>query len=211
MAKGDQEVEVKFYLRSLPKLVDRLETLGAKLACERVYELNLRFDREDGSLMRARQVLRLRKDANAVLTFKGPARSDLPSARQEIEFQVSDFAAAQRFLEALGYVVVVTYEKFRTTYELGDVIVTLDELPYGSFAEIEAAGTASEEAENAVSSLRTAAAILRLNWEAHITASYLALFDRLKNARSLPAQNLMFSELQGVSIKPEDLGVRYAD
>ena len=29
------------------------------------------------------------------------------------------------------------YEKYRTTYSLGDVLVTLDEMPYGHFSEIE--------------------------------------------------------------------------
>ena len=101
MAKDDQEMEAKFAIRDLAKIEQRLRELGAELAFPRVLETNLRFDTPDGALARARQVLRLRQDAGAVMTFKGPARAgESVSVRQEIEFQVSDFGAAQRLLEA---------------------------------------------------------------------------------------------------------------
>ncbi len=218
MATGDQEIEVKFYLRSLPALADRLQALGARLVSKRVFELNLRFDLPDGDLARAHQVLRLRRDEHAVMTYKGPSQGGKSAAvRQEVEFQVSNFDSARRLLEALGYQVSVIYEKYRATYELGDVLVTLDELPYGSFAEVKSSGggagamTPAGDADSAVSSLRTAAAALRLDWEARITSSYLALFDHLRLSRGLSVDNLTFNEMQGISVEPADLGLRYAD
>ena len=56
----------------------------------------------------------------ARFTFKGPSEEEEGGilSRQEIEFVVGDFESAKQFLEALGYEVVVFYEKFRTTYEL---------------------------------------------------------------------------------------------
>lgn len=203
MSKTEQEIEVKFPIRDLPALAGRLEALGACLVVPRVHETNLRYDTPNRALTAARQVLRLRQDNNAVMTFKGPAAlGDEVSDRQEIEFQVSDFTAAQHLLEALGYQVSVMYEKYRTTYTLAELVITLDEMPFGCFAEIEGPDAAS---------IRTAADALRLDWAARSTASYLGLFNTLCAERNLPARNLSFAEFEGVLVKVEDLGLRYAD
>ena len=202
MPNQDQEIEVKFLVRDLKVIEERLIALGASRSAERVRETNLRFDTPEGELTRRHQVLRLRQDAGAVMTFKGPAQAgESVSVRQEIEFEVSDFGAAQRLLEALGYVVSVIYEKYRTTYSLGALEVVLDEMPFGSFLEIEGPDSAS---------IQRLAEDLRLDWPARSSASYLALFNQLRAARSLSAQNLTFAELAGVNAAPEDLGLRYA-
>ena len=72
MSGKGQELEVKFYLDDLPTLEDRLRQIGARLVQKRVYESNLRFDTPDGELTRSYQVLRLRQDTAARLTYKGP-------------------------------------------------------------------------------------------------------------------------------------------
>jgi adenylate cyclase class 2 len=203
MSKSEQEIEVKFLVHDLSAVAERLRAAGARLSSPRVHETNLRFDTPDGALTRERRVLRLRQDAGSVLTYKGPAApGQAVSVRQEIEFTVSDFQAARHFLEALGYQVSITYEKYRTMYQFGSLVVTLDEMPFGSFIEIE-----GPDAE----SIRTAAAEIHLNWEARSVASYLALFNQLCVARGLTAQNLTFAELQGVEASPQDLSLHYAD
>lgn len=203
MAKTEQEIEVKFLVRDLQGVAGRLRAQNAPVTAERVREVNLRFDTPDGALTRDHRVLRLRQDAGSVLTYKGAAAPGASvSVRQEIEFKVSDFEAARHFLEALGYQVSITYEKYRTTYQLGELMITLDEMPFGSFIEIE-----GPDAE----SIRKAAGELHLDWEARSVASYLALFNQLRTSRGLAARNLTFDELRGVSASPEDLGLRYAD
>jgi adenylate cyclase class 2 len=203
MSTTEQEIEVKFLVHTLQGVEDRLKAQGAVLTAPRIRETNLRFDYPDGSLTRAGRVLRLRHDANAVMTYKGPARpGESVSIRQEIEFQVSDFEAALHLLEALGYVVSIMYEKFRTTYHLGDLTVVLDEMPFGAFVEIEGLNSAQIE---------EAAMRLGLDWRARSTASYLGLFTQLKTVRGLSAQNLTFAELSGVEAAPQDLGLAYAD
>ncbi len=203
MSKTEQEIEVKFLVRDLQGVAGRLRAQNAPLTAARVREVNLRFDTPDGALARDHRVLRLRQDAGAVLTYKGAAAPGASvSVRQEIEFKVSDFEAARHFLEALGYQVAITYEKYRTTYQLGELMVTLDEMPFGSFVEIE-----GPDAE----SIRKAAGELHLDWEARSVTSYLALFIQLRSSRGLAARNLTFDELRGVTASPEDLGLRYAD
>jgi adenylate cyclase, class 2 len=203
MAKNEEEIEVKFLVRDLHGLARKIEALGGRTSAERVHETNLRFDSADEALSQGGRVLRLRQDANAVLTYKDPPRpGEEVSARREIEFRVSDFDSARHFLEALGYHVAVMYEKYRTTYQLDALTVTLDEMPFGMFVEIEGPDT---------SSIRSAAAALQLNWETRSTASYMGLFNALRSTRNLTAQNLSFAELSGAAVRPEDLGLHFAD
>ncbi|MBU4226494.1 MAG: class IV adenylate cyclase, partial [Chloroflexi bacterium] len=183
---NDQEIEVKFFVKDLGEMETRLQEMCARLLRPRAHELNLRYDRPDGSLRREHRVLRLRQSDDARLTYKGPGSiMEGTMSRQEIEFIVSDFGAAQNFLEALDYQVVVMYEKYRTTYmietsevfakhprrgrDLGGLsaLIMLDELPYGNFVEIEGPDAAS---------IHAAADRLGLKWEAAIAESYLALF-----------------------------------
>ncbi len=203
MAKSDQELEVKFYLSELTGLENRLKDHHAKLSQKRVREVNLRFDTPDLALTRAARVLRLRKDNQAIVTYKGPGvESDGVRQRQELEFIVSDFDTAKVFLEALGYQVSVIYEKYRVVYDLGGTHVTLDEMPYGNFAEIEGPdGKTIQEVSRA----------LELDWEARILDSYLVLFERVKESMGFSFRDLTFENFKGVAVPASALGVRQAE
>jgi len=203
MKNEGQEIEAKFYVRDLPAIERRLLAMGGSLLSPRVQEINLRFDTPDGRLGIGRQTLRLRKDTVARLTYKGPqAAGETVSSRPEIEFEVSDYQAARQFLEALGFILAVTYEKYRTTYTLGGTEVVLDELPFGSFVEIE-----GRDADAIFQSARR----LGLAWETRCTESYLGLFIRLKNAVGLQAENLTFAEVGSWRGDLSAIGVERAD
>jgi adenylate cyclase, class 2 len=203
MADDETETEIKFYLEDLPGFEKRLQSLGAECINARILETNLRFDTLAGTLSRSRQVLRLRKDAENRLTYKGPARpGEEVSIRKEIEFSVSSFEAAQHFLEALGYQVSVIYEKYRTTYQMDIVEVVLDELPYGNFVEIEGPD---------VKAVQVAALLLKLDWSTRCTDSYLGLFTQLCEHEGLQAKNLTFDEFEGYSFSAADLGLKPGD
>ncbi len=199
----DQEIEVKFYLQDLAAFRQRLLSAGAFLTQPRVKEINLRFDTPQRDLSQKAQVLRLRQDEAAHLTFKGPgALEGGVLSRQEIEFEVSDFAAARRFLEALGYRVFTTYEKIRENLTLAGVQVSLDEMPFGTFTELEGPNPEA---------IRKLAESLGLAWERRIAMSYLELFARLKARLALPFDDLTFEAFQALVIRPEDLGIQPAD
>lgn len=199
-----QETEVKFFVHDLQRIETRLHELKARLIQPRVHEINLRFDTPTGGLRKNSHVLRLRKDTESKFTFKGPSkeRENGVMSRQEIEFTVGDFDKAQQFLEALGYTPVVFYEKFRATYELDNIHIMLDELPYGKFVEI--------EGEN-IETLQKIANLLNINWEAMIKAGYHALFDRVANKFKLDPSQLRFAALESVRITTDDLGITPAD
>ena len=204
MNTSGHETEAKFFVRDLNKIKARLHELQAQLIQPRVHEVNLRFDNPDGDLRRAFKVLRLRKDTEAKFTFKGPseAREDGLLSRPEIEFTVSDFDAAKQFLEALGYIPVVFYEKFRETYEINHVHVMLDELPYGEFVEIE-----GED----INAIHETADLLNLKWGVMVKAGYHALFERVVDKFSLQSSQLSFKALESVNITADDLSIIPAD
>lgn len=197
------EIEAKFYARDLERVKSRLEELSARLVQERVLETNIRFDLPGAPLRAEGRVLRLRRDTSVKLTYKSASTNEQGVlSREEIEFDVEDFEKAKRFLEALGYQKLVYYEKYRTTYELNDAFVMLDELPYGNFVEIEA-GT--------VDVIRAVADQLHLKWETAIGTSYNALLDRARKHLNLAFEDLSFAEFRGIPVEAAHLEVRAAD
>jgi adenylate cyclase class 2 len=225
MSGSGQEIEAKFYLLHLDRMMARLQELQARLIQPRVLEINLRFDLPDNSLRSQGRVLRLRRDTEARLTYKGPGSNDGGVlGREEIEFVVDDFDKAQQFLEALGYQQTIYYEKYRTTYVLESnsllfedqkhtpsgtrasgfqsCLIMLDELPYGNFIEIE--GESAELIQNV-------AAKLELKWKTAIGTSYTALFENVRRSLQLPFRELSFKNFEGLKITLDDLNVQAAD
>ena len=203
MAKDSQETEVKFYVSHLDQVAARLEQLHARLEQPRVLETNLRFDLPDGSLSSTGRVLRLRRDTKARLTYKGAGQNKSGVLdRQEIEFVVEDGQKARQFLEALGYQKSMSYEKYRTTYELEEALIMLDEMPYGSFLEIEG---------DTVEQIQALSTKLHLDWSAAISSSYTALFEGLRKKLGLSFQDLSFENFRDLRVTPADLNVRAAD
>lgn len=203
MAEDERELEVKYFLADLNRMIDILDRLGVSLKKERVHEFNLIFDTRDRDLARSGQVLRLRKDWKSYMTFKGPDVSGADVLnRQEIQFAVSNFESAKNMLTALGFEVSMVYEKYRTLYQHNQVDITLDEMPYGDFVEIEGP-TVSEIIE--VSNM------LGLGWDKRILVRYTDLFDDLRIRLDLDFRDLVFNEFQKLKITQYDLGVQPAD
>jgi adenylate cyclase class 2 len=199
----NQEIEIKFYVRDLISPEEHIQALGANQVQARTHEYNLRFDTPGGDLAQGDQILRLRKDTVDRVTYKGPGFSlDGVLHRREIELSVSDFDAAQALLEALGYQVSMVYEKYRTIYALGDVLVMLDEMPFGKFIEIEGPdGTRIREASHK----------LGLRWAARIAANYAVLFQAACQSLEIKTHNLTFADFDDIVVLPDHLGVHLAD
>lgn len=198
-----QEVEVKFFVQDLQRIETRLREWKARLIQERAHEVNLRFDLPNGELSAEGKVLRLRQDAESRLTFKGPSlTNEGVMSRREIEFTVSSFDSAREFLEALGYHKIALYEKYRTTYELPETKIMLDETPLGDFVEIEGTG---------LQSIRETANQLDLKWEAAVPASYLSLFARVRKNLNLEFSELSFDNFKAVKVTSRELEVEPAD
>ncbi|MFA5612717.1 MAG: class IV adenylate cyclase [Anaerolineaceae bacterium] len=199
----DQEIEVKFLLKDLTALIQKIDQLNLSCTQKRVHEFNLRYDLPDGHLVAKKQVLRLRQDTQALLTFKGPGVLDEGVLlRKEIEVSVSDFDTARRLLEALGYQVIMMYEKYRANYLMDGVILSVDETPFGLFIELEGESPAQ---------VKSAASLLGLDWRQRINLSYSALLDQYNKNTKNVFRDLTFEAFEGLKVTSADLGQNYAD
>ncbi len=187
-----QEVEIKLAVDDLTTIEKHLVELGAKLKTERVYERNVRYENADKTLTDAGKVIRLRQDKRTRLTWKEPSGSEdkTVNIRTELEVTVSDFETMDLILQKLGYFPHWTYEKYRTTYELNECEITLDEMPYGNFVEIEG------EREKIVDLQQ----ILALSEQKNIPQSYSELFRGLKEKQKLSFDDLTFDNFRGVTL-----------
>ncbi len=161
------EIEAKFIVDRLVDFRQKVIDHGGRVIIPRGLERNLRFDDPEGELTASHQVLRLRADHRATLSYK---RSQSPEVREEIELEIDDSHAAEALLEALGYQVFFIYEKYRETFTLGSVRVMLDELPYGCFVEIEGP---------TLMDVKDAAEALDFSWEDRIHLTYRTIFESL--------------------------------
>ncbi len=191
------EIEVKFHLHELESVRAALHARGARLEHGRTFEENLRFDTAERHLTQRGEVLRLRRSVDVRLTFKSPSRpAQTLRGRPEIEVVVGDFDATRQLLERLGFEIVLHYEKHREAFALGAVAVALDELPFGSFVELEGPSTEA---------LQTAAAELGLPWSSAFQGSYTSIFTWLREHQGVTARNLTFADF--AAFEPKDLGL----
>ena len=203
MSDSGQEIEAKFYVRDLERIRKSLQSLDARLIQPRVLEMNIRFDLPGAPLRAQGRVIRLRQDTEAKLTYKsGSQNEEGILSREEIEFVVENFEKAKHFLEALGYQKLIYYEKYRTTYEINQTSIMLDELPYGNFVEVEGENNQS---------IRGVTDQIRLKQDTAIATSYTAIFERARETLHLPFQDISFANFADVKVDASDLGVRPAD
>lgn len=196
MDNTGREIEAKFIVHSLDEVRQRLLALGGRLNIPHHLEINQRFDTHDNRLRTNHEVLRLRQGTQVTLTYK---RSTSSEERIEHELEIDDFHVAQSFLEALGYHVIFTYEKYREIYSLDQAKVMIDELPFGFFTEVEGPS---------IDIIRQKVDLLGLDWDRRIKHSYLELFDILHQRLSLPFTNADFESFkEWPSIYPSDIGL----
>ena len=185
------EIEVKFYLPDIERMQRRVLALGAE-SKGRVFENNVRYEDENNTLIRKKSLLRLRRDAKTILTFKSspPAASTEFKVFNELEVEVSDFETMNRILQNLGLYPEQLYEKWRETLILDQTGFYLDTMPYGTFLEIEG----SKE------DIRTYAARLGLNWKKRILLNYLEIFQIMRQTLDLNFKDLTFKNFENIRV-----------
>ncbi len=142
------ETEKKYRLEADRKsaVVDALKEVGAEYI-GRGLEENVIYTsdmlKQNGGVIRLRYV-----GGRTLLTYKRRVaqRSDVKE-QIEHETEVADAESIREILEELKIRPSLVYEKYRDTWKLRSVEVVLDELPFGSFMEIEGTVTGIREAE----------------------------------------------------------------
>ena len=197
-----QETELKLHTPDLARVRSALAEASAALKKPRVYERSLRYENAAKTLSEAGIVLRLRQTSadnqRGLLTYKEGARIENGiSQRFEAEVAVDDFEIMDMILGKLGYEIALIYEKYRTTYTLGAAEIMLDEMPFGSFSEIEADA-------DVIESLVTR---LGLENQPRMAASYTEIFANVKERLNLDFRDLTFDNFAGVAVPGWALGV----
>lgn len=185
------EIEVKFYLPDIESMQQHILALGAE-SKGRVFESNVRYEDESKTLIRKKSLLRLRRDAKTILTFKSspPVASTQFKVFNELEVVVSDFETMNQILQKLGFHPEQIYEKWREPLILDQTWFYLDTMPYGTFLEIEG----SEK------DIRAHAASLGLSWHKRILLNYLEIFEIIRQKRRLKFKDLTFKNFENVRV-----------
>ncbi len=134
-----EEIEIKFAVKDVKIITEKLRKLGFRAAVGRHREENYLLDDGDGNLQKAGKVLRIRKTpSERTLTYKGPisAASKLKH-REEIECRIEDADILLRIFEESGFKIRTEYSKHRTIFEKNGFKAFLDETEAGNYLELE--------------------------------------------------------------------------
>lgn len=172
----------------------RIVAVGAVEIMPRTYERNVRYENASTSLTGRGIVLRLREDQKVRLTYKEPLAEVTSTGdilqRFEAEVVVDDFATMETILEKLGFRPYMIYEKYRTTYQLQDTDVMLDEMPYGNFVEI----------EGQLDSIERVLELLDLSEAVPMHLNYASLFENAKKNLGLSFNDLTFDNFGDIEV-----------
>lgn len=132
------EKEIKLEVDDIAALTDTLRRSGA-VFIGGALERTIRFDTEDLDYERRGKFIRVRSGFSNTITLKEKIKNANTNvrARKETEFEIEDIEKMKYILEALGLTYTRTMEKYRQHWKLGNCDITLDELPFGVFMEIE--------------------------------------------------------------------------
>jgi adenylate cyclase class 2 len=102
--------------------------------------------------------------------------------RIEIETEVKDIEKLRKIFNELGLTKEFIMEKNRANWLLNNTAISIDELPFGLFIEIE-----GEEPH-----ISDTAKLLDLNLDGKITVTYWDIFEDYKKAKGIVAESIIF-------------------
>lgn len=132
------EKEIKLKIDNIEGVVDTLRRNGA-IFIGGALERTIRFDTTAQDYEKQGKFLRVRSGFSNTITLKEKIKSSNNNVRErkETEFEIEDIDKMCYILGALGLDYTRTMEKYRQHWKLDNCSITLDELPFGIFMEIE--------------------------------------------------------------------------
>lgn len=139
-----KEVEVKLLEISPSWVEEKLLSLGAEKVFEGLVKVKY-FDKENGEIREKGDLLRVRQfgDNKTEVCYKTNKRvEDGYKVCDEYHLSGASFEEAVKLFENLGYKATCSYEKRRTTFNLNDLEIVIDQYPQiPPFVEIEGIDT----------------------------------------------------------------------
>jgi adenylate cyclase class 2 len=133
-----EEIEIKILNVNRRKIIESLSRLPArKIFAGRIETLF--FDFEDGSIAKAGNVMRLRREEEkVVLTFKRVLGNEVAKVAEEYEVEVSNMENMKKILESFGLSISESMQKHRISYKFENARFDLDkyEGEYGYIPEL---------------------------------------------------------------------------
>jgi predicted adenylyl cyclase CyaB len=115
-----KELEVKILEVNRIKIEETLTSLGAKKVFDGDIQ-TLLFDFKDGTIINAKNVLRLRKEQDKTeLTYKKVHITETAKLAEEYSVEVSNLETMKKILENIGLFVIENMQKHRVSYTLLD-------------------------------------------------------------------------------------------
>lgn len=121
-----EEIEVKILEIDKKNIEDTLVKLRAKKIFDGKIETAF-YDFKDGSIAKARNVLRVRKEQDRTeLTYKKVNYTKTAKVAEEITVEISDMQEMKEILHNLGLLEIEDTQKIRTSYKLDSLRFDID-------------------------------------------------------------------------------------
>jgi adenylate cyclase, class 2 len=120
-----KEVEAKI----LEVNKNQIETSLARLGAKKVFDCEIEtffFDFKDGTIVKAKNLLRLRREEKVELTYKTVHQTQNAKVAEEYTVEVSDIETMKNILEFLGLSVTESMRKHRVSYTLDKARFDMD-------------------------------------------------------------------------------------
>lgn len=189
------EKEIKLRIEDPVVLAIDLKKKGACFI-GKAFQRTIRFDDRNASLASRGIALRVRSGLCNVVTVKRKLEdAGGVSQREEYEAKAEDIEIFRNMFITLGFDCERIMEKYRMDFEFNSTLVSIDEMPFGMFVEIEGEEDKISETVN----------LLGLYGRERILGSYWDVFEEYKKEHGLAGDNIEFEKSYIFVLKDFDL------
>ncbi|MEI6850702.1 MAG: class IV adenylate cyclase [Candidatus Saccharibacteria bacterium] len=179
------EQEIKLKLNDPDGLINMLVILGAKSKGVD-FQKTIRFDTKTNELEKYGTFIRVRSGHGTTITMKRKLKSENSDVfqREEIETSIGDIEKMRQIIKNLGFSKEYIMEKYRSNWSYKGAEISIDELPFGFFVEIEASPAIIKKVSNE----------LKLNLDDKITTTYWHLLAEHNKLIGAKEENIIFTK-----------------
>ncbi len=185
MVQDNREIEIKIKITDIEEFEKKISALNPQVIKE-VFERTVRFDTNNGDLEKKGIFVRIRSGSKNTWTVKkkinDAAQPDKYFQRNEWEVGIDDLETAGEMLKVLGFEKEFIMEKYRKKFILPKAEITIDKLPFGTYAEIEAG---KDEIDRLTK-------ILGIDQARRIIGTYWHLHEEYNKIHGLTEKNIIF-------------------